>query len=351
MSDINQLRHDIDSIDDQILELLSQRAQKSLEVKKSAMASAPMRRSREAQIVKRMVAANQGPFSNRAIQHIFETIVYNGRGLQTALRVGYLGPQGTYSEQAATEMFGQAVELVAKRSILEASQALDQQVVDVVVLPLENSTEGGVNATHRILQVTSMPIIAEHTLRIQHALLGKAESLAHVNTVYGHPQALGQCREWLETHVPKAKLVQCESNAIGLEKAQADKHGAAIAYAANSVRFGLNVLECPINDEPDNTTRFVALAPDPVPSTGDDKTSLFCTVHDKAGALHELLGVFASHNISMTRLESQPFQGDYGFFIDFAGHQDDADITLALDELRAKAAAIKVLGSYPREVS
>jgi chorismate mutase/prephenate dehydratase len=351
MSDLSELRKDIDQIDDEILSLLNKRARKSLEVKKTTGGKAPLRRGREIDIVKRMVANNPGPFSDAAIQNIYEAIVYNGRGLQTTIRVAYLGPRGTYSERAATEMFGEAVELVPKRSLGEVIGALDSRVVDVAVFPLENSTEGGVSATHKILQTTDMPIIAEYSLSIQHALLSKQSSVTGVQTVYGHPQALGQCRDWLATHLPDARLTPCESNVAGIERALADPDSAAIAGAHNSVRYGLQVLEQVVNDEPDNTTRFVALAHDAVQATGDDKTSVFCTVSEKTGALYDLLGVFNDYNISLTRLESQPYDGGYGFFIDFLGHCDDEAIAQALMGLGVKTTRLKLLGSYPKELS
>jgi chorismate mutase/prephenate dehydratase len=351
MSELDKLRNDIDKIDDEILLLLSKRAEKSLQVKQTATAHAPLRRGREATIIKRMVAANPGPFSDAAIRDIYESIVYNGRGLQTAVRVGYLGPAGTYSEQAVIEMFGERVALMPKRSLAEVIRALETEQVDVAVLPLENSTEGGVSATHKILQATDLPIIAEHSLKIQHALLSKQDTTTAIKTVYGHPQALGQCRDWLATHLPDAVLTACESNAAGIEQAIADPDGAAIADARNSVRYDLAVLEQAINDEPDNTTRFVALAHEAVPVTGDDKTSVFCTVSEKPGALYELLGVFNNHQISLNRLESQPHDGGYGFFIDFVGHHQDTSVGQALAELETKTEVCKLLGSYPRELA
>lgn len=350
MSDsIEDLRNEIDAIDGQLLQLLNQRATKSLEVKKTAGGKAVLRRGRETAIVRRMVADNQGPFSDEAIQNIFETIVYNGRGLQTTLRVAYLGPAGTYSEQALHAMFGEAVEPTPKRSLREAMQALGDNAADIAVLPVENSTEGAVAAAHKLLRESPWPIIAELTLNIKHALLSKGSEVAELTKIYGHPQALGQCRDWLATHVPDAELVECASNAQGLELAKTPDT-AAIAGEHNAVRFELNILETSINDDTDNATRFVALARDPVPATGDDKTSVYCTVHDKPGALYELLGVLNAQSLSMTRLESQPDSGGYGFFIDFVGHKDDATVGAALTELEAKTANCKLLGSYPREM-
>ncbi len=348
MKSIDDLRKDIDVTDDAILALLSKRAEFSLQVKQTAGGTAPLRRGREATIINRMVGANQGPFSDDAIRNIFESIVYNGRNLQGELRVSYLGPEGTYSETAARTMFGQAAVLVPKRSLIDVIRGPEGEETAVAVLPIENSTEGGVTATHKLLLHTDLPIIAEYTLPIRHALLSKGEELAGIKTIYGHPQALGQCRDWLATHVPDAALVECASNTQGLELAK-DASSAAIAGEHNSVKFDMNVLETSINDEPDNATRFVALSHDSVPMTGDDKTSIFCTVHEKSGALHDLLGVLSDHNISMTRLESQPHDGGYGFFIDFVGHKDDEVIATALTELASKGTSLRLLGSYPRE--
>ena len=350
MKNLGKLRQEIDDIDDQLLGLLNARAEKSLQVKQLGAASAPIRRGREAEIVKRVVAANEGPFSDRAIQNIFEAVVYNGRNLQGELKVAYLGPAGTYSEQAAQAMFGEAATYVPQRSLREAVRSLVDGDTAVAVLPWENSTEGGVTASHKLLIESELPIIAEYTLSISHALLSKGEKLSDIQTVYGHPQALGQCRDWLATHAPQAKLVECASNAQGLERATGPRD-AAVAGEPAAVRYDMNVLASHINDEDGNATRFIALAHDSVPSTGDDKTSVFCTVHDKPGALYELLGVLEARDISMTRLESQPHAGDYGFFIDFVGHQDDEPVAAALAELTAQAAQLKVLGSYPKELA
>ncbi len=345
---LDDIRKDIDAIDDEILALLSKRAQKSLEVKKTNGGGAPLRRDREATIVKRMVAANQGPFDDVAVQNIFESIVYNGRNLQGELKVSYLGPEGTYSEQASRSMFGESAVYVAKRTPRQVIDAVLADESNVAVLPIENSTEGAVVGNHKLLHDIELPIIAEYTLSVHHALVGKTTKLADIKTVYGHPQALGQCREWLETYLPNAELVECASNARGLELVRS-AHEAAIASERGATQHDLNIIETNINDNPDNKTRFVAFARDEVAATGDDKTSIFCTVHEKSGALHDLLGVLSSRGITMTRLQSQPFRGNYGFFIDFVGHKDDPEIAAALNELEAKALSFKLLGSYPRE--
>ncbi len=344
------IRAELDAIDNQILELLNERAKRSLEAKQTKEGQTSLRRGREVEVVKQMVAANQGPFSDKAIRDIFEAIVYNGRGVQLELQIGYLGPIGTYSEQAALEMFGNQVNLKSKRSLAEVAQALQNGEIHVGVLPVENSSEGAVVATHKILRDITFPIIAEHTMHIQHALLSKGDRLADIKKVYGHPQALGQCREWLNTNVPNAERIACASNAEGLELAK-DKTNAAIAGERNALRYDMNILETAINDDAENTTRFIAFGLDEVPASGDDKTSLMCAVHDKAGALHELLGVLHKYDVSMTRLVSQPDgKGSYAFFIDILGHKDDRDAAEALKELEDKTTILKIFGSYPREL-
>lgn len=348
---LDEIRQKIDAIDDQILKLLNERATHSLTVKKTAGGTGALRRGREVAIVSRMVAANTGPFSDGAVRDIFESIVYNGRGIQVTLQVGYLGPAGTYSEQAAREMFGELVALVPKRSLTEVVAALERGETHIAVVPIENSSEGAVTAAHTLLRKTSKPIIAEHTMHIRHALLSKAQSTTKVKKIYGHPQALGQCRVWLETHMPNAELIACASNAQGLELAETPD-SAAIAGVRNAIRYDMNVLETAINDETDNATRFIALGNDAVEATGDDKTSLVCTVHDHPGALYELLGVLNARGVSMTRLESQPDSaGRYAFFIDFVGHRDTPAVATMLDELAQKATSLQVFGSYPQEAA
>lgn len=349
MKSLDEVRKDIDAIDDEILQLLSKRAALSLEVKKTAGGTGALRRGREKVIIERMKDNNPGPFSDEAIEDIYEAIVYNGRGLQLELTIAYLGPQGTYSEDAAKEMFGAPIDLEPKRSLKEVVRSLESGDSHVAVLPIENSSEGAVVEAHKLVRETSLPIIAEHTLNIHHALLSKGEDLSAIKAVYAHPQALGQCREWLAANMPNAELVECSSNAKGIEFAKG-QDAAAIASERNAVTYGMNVLAKTINDEPNNATRFIALGKDPVPATGKDKTSLVCTVHERAGALHDLLGVLNKHNISMTRLESQPDgEGGYAFFIDFLGHKDDKAVAEAIDELEKRAASLKVFGSYPRE--
>ena len=349
MKSLDEVRKDIDAIDDEMLKLLSKRAELSLEVKKTAGGTAALRRGREQAIIQRMKEANPGPFSDEAIEDIYETIVYNGRGLQLKLTAAYLGPQGTYSEDAALEMFGKAIKLSPKRSLKEVLRSLETGEAHVAVLPIENSSEGAVVEAHKLMRETSLPIIAEHTLKIQHALLSKGDDLSQIKTVYAHPQALGQCREWLALNVPKAELVECSSNAKGIEFAKG-QDTAAIASERNAVTYDMNILAKTINDEPNNSTRFIALGKDAVHATGKDKTSLVCTVHERAGALHDLLGVLNKNKISMTRLESQPDgEGGYAFFIDFIGHKDDAIVAEAIAELEKLAASLKVFGSYPRE--
>lgn len=350
MKDLQKLRTEIDDIDDKLLKLLNERADKSLKVKQLNAAKTPIRRGREAEIIKRMAKQNAGPFSDEAIQNIFESIVYNGRNLQGELKVAYLGPEGTYSEQAARAMFGEAAHYVSERSLREVERSLASGNVAVAVLPWENSTEGGVAASHKILIQSAQHIIAEYTQTVQHALLGAAEDLSGVRTVYGHPQALAQCRDWLATHLPDAQLVECASNAQGLERVRSSQE-AAVASAINAPKHDMNVLAAHINDEEGNATRFIALARDPVPVTGDDKTSIFCTVQEKPGALYELLGVLDAHDITMTRLESQPHDKGYGFFIDFVGHRDDKPVAAALKELARLTTKLKVLGSYPKELA
>lgn len=351
MKSLDEIRVEIDRLDDEILRLLSMRAKQSLEVKKTPGGSGALRRGRETAIVRRIVEKNEGPFSDDAVRDIFESIVYNGRGLQLELSVAYLGPEGTYSEQAAHEMFGTAVHMLPKRSPKQALQSLEMGEVQIAVLPIENSTEGAVVGNHRLIRDVTVPIIAEHTLQIHHALLSKGTNLATIKKVYAHAQALGQCREWLEVNLPNAELVDCASNARGLELASTTDT-AAIASERSAVQYDVNVLETIINDDPSNATRFIAFGHDLVPATGHDKTSLVCTVHDKAGALYELLGVLNSHGISMTRLESQSDKdGGYAFFIDFMGHKDDKYIAKALAELEKCTATLKLLGSYPAELS
>ncbi|HET7673062.1 MAG TPA: prephenate dehydratase [Candidatus Saccharimonadales bacterium] len=355
MQDIEDIRKKIDELDIKIMELLNKRAEQALKIKKTSAGQAPIRPERESDVVRKLVKANKGPVPDNALRQIFTQIIASFRDemqLDKPVSVSYLGPAGTYSEEAAIKLFGNTIELRPEQTVLGVIRAVEGGSVNIAVLPIENSSEGPVIETHRLLQRTGTRIIAEVTLPVIHCLLSKSADLDEIKTVYAHPQALGQCRNWLATHLPKARQMPCASNSAAAELAAKKENTAAIAGKKAGQIYGLEVLQAGINDQPGNETRFIALGNLDTQPTGSDKTSVIIVLNDKPGALYEVLGILADAGISMTRLESRPYgKGQYAFYIDFAGHFKDAKIAEALDKVDKNTRVCHVLGSYPMEVS
>lgn len=354
MEELDNIRKNIDRVDDELLDLLNERAKWALQIKKTNLGKTPIRPERESDIVRRLSEKNDGPIPNSALRHIFTSIIGSFRDemqLDRPVSVSYLGPSGTYSEEAATRLFGETVDLRPQRSVSDAIRMVENGSTNLAVVAVENSTEGPVRETHRLLQDTDARIVAEITMPIIHSLLSKEDNLKNVKTVYAHPQALGQCRNWLATNLPDAKQIPCESNSVAAELASQKENASAIAGQKAAEIYGLKILERGINDQPGNETRFLALGKLDTRPTGNDKTSILVVANDKPGALHELLGILAEKGISMTRLESQPYgKGQYAFYIDLLGHIKDPQVADAVSKIDAQSRICKVLGSYPTEV-
>lgn len=354
MSDIDKIRRDIDKIDEELLSLLNKRADRALDIKKTGQGQAPIRPEREIDIIRNLTEKNKGPLPAHAVRSIFTQIIASFRDqlqLDSPVSVSYLGPKGTYSEEAALKLFGSTISLHPEDSISSVVRAVEAQSSDIAVIPIENSTEGAVRETHNLLFNTNSKIVSEITLPIIHCLLSKGDDLSHIKTIYAHPQALGQCKSWLATHLPGVKQVPTSSNSAAAELASKDSSSAAIASKNAAEIYDLKIVENGINDSPGNKTRFISLGSFVTKPTGNDKTSIICVLNDKPGALHELLGVLADKNISMTRLESQPHEGgQYAFFIDFVGHADQVEVKNVLEKLDSLTYKLKILGSYPSEI-
>lgn len=352
MDEVRDIRSNIDEVDKKMLELLNKRAELALQIKKTNLGKAPIRPEREASIVHDLTVNNPGPLPDKAVREIFTQIIASFRDrlqLDRPVSVSYLGPAGTYSEEAVMKLFGSTVDLHAEDTIMEVIRSVDAGSSNLAVVPIENSTEGAVRETHKLLQDTSSKIVAEISLPILHCLLTNS-SLDKIKTVYAHPQALGQCRLWISKHLPNAKTISTTSNSAAAELAASHEDSAAIASQNAADIYKLKVGAIGINDQPGNETRFVALGDLKTHPTGRDKTSMIIVLNDKPGALHEALGVLAKNSISMTRLESHPYtKGQYGFYIDFIGHIDEAPVTKALNDLRTITRTCQILGSYPIE--
>jgi len=351
--DIDQLRAQIDALDDELASLVQRRARLAQQIGGLKGGAPAYRPEREAQILRRIAAAAHGPLSAAALSAVFREVISACRGLEQAIRVAYLGPAGTFSEQAARRHFGAAVEGVPLPSIDEVFRRCESGEAQFAMVPVENSTEGVVGRTLDLLLATPLKICSEIELRVQQNLMAKDGDAASLARVYSHAQSLAQCNAWLNRHLPAAERVPVASNAEAAERASREPRAGAIAGESAAERFGLTLLARGIEDDPNNTTRFLVLgAQAPAPS-GRDRTSLVMSAENKPGAVHALLSPLAQAGVSMTRIESRPARAmrsslwEYVFYIDLEGHQQDARVAAALEELRRKAPFLKVLGSYP----
>lgn len=357
VTDLAEVRKEIDSIDIQIQALLNARARAALKVAEVKLAEAGgdrvdfYRPEREAQILKEVARRNQGPMDATAVQRIFREIISASLALEEPMRVAYLGPEGTYSHAAAERHFGHAVETVPEAGIADIFESVESGDVRFGVVPVENSTEGAINQTLDLLTKTSLRVCGELSLRIQHCLMSKALSFEDIKAVHAHPQALAQCWHWLNANLPNAERVSESSNAAAAKLAVHDPKIAAIAGETAAQLYGLTCLKQGIEDEKTNTTRFLVIGDHDVPPSGDDSTLLLFAAPHRPGGLRRLLEPLEAAGVSMTRIESRPSRSvlwEYVFFIDVNGHQHDEKLAPVIDELRELAPLLKVLGSYPR---
>jgi chorismate mutase / prephenate dehydratase len=353
---LKAIRERIDALDEQIQALISERAAcaKAVAALKNGGDTASFYRpEREAEILRRILARNQGPLSSEEMARLFREIMSACLALEQPLRIAYLGPEGTFTQAAALKHFGHSVTTEPHISIDEIFREVEAGACHYGVVPVENSTEGVITHTLDMFLNSPLRITGEVQLRVHHNLLSSVSGLDAVRRVYSHQQSLAQCREWLDEHLANVELVAVSSNAEAARLAAQDNQAAAIASREAADIYGLRVLVANIEDEPDNTTRFLVIGREQVPPSGKDKTSLLLSASNKPGALHRLLSPLARHGISMTRIESRPSRRrvwEYVFFADIEGHAADPQVAQALDELRSEAAMLKVLGSYPRAI-
>ncbi len=350
---LQPLRDGIDVIDAQLLALLSERAELAMEVgaiKKSC--GAPIFRfERELQVIAQLQARNGGPLKAPHIATIWREIMAASRALEKPLCAAFLGPTGTYSEQAMHAYFGHSMGALPTLSIDEVFRAVEAGAADYGVVPIENSTEGAVTRTLDLLLHSPLQMSGEVVLAIEHQLLTRSGNLIDVDIVCAHAQALAQCQNWLAQHAPHLKIEACPSNAIAAQRAANDPRVAAIASEHAAVRYDLHIAHAMVQDDPHNRTRFAIIGAQVGAPTGDDQTSLVFSVANKPGAVLKILEPLGRQGVSMTRFESRPAKNrawEYHFYIDLEGHMQDPAVAAALRELNATAAFLKVLGSYPR---
>ncbi len=349
---LDEWRSRINNLDNQILSLLSQRAEAALHIgdlkrQNGLPAYAP---EREAEILRRLGAEAGAPLAPEAIRAIWREILSGCRALEQTITVAYLGPQATFTHQAALAQFGESPEYVARRSVADVFDDIERARAAFGVVPVENTTGGAVNLTLDRLIDTDALICGEVRLEISQHLLSRAHDLAGVKKVLSHPQGIAQCRSWLATNLPDAPAEEVTSTAAAAEIAAGDGTVAAIASELAGRLYGVPVLRARIEDQQGNSTRFLVIGRRPVEPTGRDKTSILFAMRNEPGSLYRILEPMARLGINLTKIESRPAPRrpwEYVMFVDFEGHRDVGPAATALAEIGERALFVKVLGSYP----
>lgn len=351
---LSEVRQRIDGIDQQIQGLIAERARWAQQVGKAKgklkAAVDYYRPEREAQVLRQVLDRNSGPLSDEVLLRLFREIMSACLAQQEPLKIGYLGPEGTFSQQAVAKHFGHSAHGLPLSSIEEVFQEVEAGHADFGVVPVENSGQGTIQSTLDMFLTSDLKICGEVELRVHQHLLSRTGRLDEIERVYSHPMSLAQCKAWLRQNLPKAEKIPVASNAEAARRARNADDAAAIAGVSAGHVYGLKIVAGPIEDRPDNTTRFLVIGRELFSPSGHDRTSLLVFVHDKPGALFGVLSPFAKYGISMNRIESRPAhtgRWQYAFFIDVAGHVDEGPVKQALSELGDYAAMVKILGSYP----
>ncbi len=356
MASLEHLRRQIDRLDGALLELLNKRGRLVQQVgaEKARRNQSVFAPGRERDLLRRLKDLNHGPLTAEAVDAVFREVVYACRALQKDFKIAYFGPEATFTHQAALRQFGRRAHLVACRTISDVFVEVEKDRADYGVVPIENSTEGIVNHTLDMFVDSRLSISAELEMPIHHYLLGRAVGYKKgrgVRTLYVFPQALAQCRAWVEAHVPHANVVEASSTAESARLASKTRGAAAIASRLAAEMYGLDVLESRIEDVSSNFTRFLVIGKSEPAPTGRDKTTVMFSVKDRVGALHDILVPFKKLRLNLTKIESRPTRQrawEYVFFVDILGHRAEPRMQKALAELERYCSFLKILGSYPR---
>ena len=348
---IPEHRQAIDKYDTQIVKLINERTRHVLaigeiKVKAGEEIYAP---HRERAVLQRICRRNKGPIANESLRAIYREIMSGALVLEKSLTVAYLGPEATFTHQAAIQRFGSSLRYSPQKTIADVFIEVSKSRADYGVVPVENSTEGAVTHTLDMFVDSDLKIVAQIVLPVQHCLLSKWRR-ARIKKLFAHPQALGQCREWVRANLPRVEIIEASSNARAAELAAAQKNSAAIAGVLASETYRVPVLDFDIQDNVANATRFLVLGRQCSPPTGKDRTSLMFSLTDRVGALYGALVAFRRYRINMTKIESRPSKRkawEYFFFVDCDGHMEDRKLTKALSLLGEHCSYVKVLGSYP----
>ncbi|MCC5834895.1 MAG: prephenate dehydratase [Opitutales bacterium] len=352
--DLESLRDQIDQIDKEIISRLNERVRLAqqvghLKLKEGKAIYVP---SREEEVFRKLAANNGGPLTDKAIRAIYREVISAAIASEKQTTVAYLGPEGTYTHQAAMKNFGSSIDYVPLKSIPDVFDRVQRGEADYGVVPIENSTQGTVIAALDMLAETDLTIIAQVHLDISHCLISHAQSLKEIKTVHSKDNALGQCRQWLANTLPGVELIEATSTAAAVRYAAEHRDAAAIASSIAAQLYDVPILQENVVDKQNNITRFLVIGKQPTPPLGNkqDKTSLVFSIRDETGALMKAIHPFSSRNINLCKIESRPSRRkvwDYYFYVDIIGHQDEPDVREALAELRDACPFFKLLGSYP----
>jgi chorismate mutase / prephenate dehydratase len=348
---IPEHRKEIDKLDAHIVKLLNERTRHVLEIgdiklKAGEEIYAP---HRERAVLQRICKLNPGPITNESLRAIYREVMSSALSLEKSMTIAYLGPEATFTHQAAIRRFGSSLRYAAQKTIADVFSEVAKNRADYGVVPVENSTEGVVTHTLDMFVDSELKIVAQIVLPIQHCLVSHYKR-AQIKKLYSHPQSLAQCRGWVQNHLPEAEIIETSSNARSAELAAKEKNSAAIAGSLAAERYGLRILETDIQDNSANATRFLVLGRQCSPPTGKDRTSLMLSISHEVGALHQALAPFRRFKLNMTKIESRPSKRkawEYYFFVDCEGHKDDRKVANAIAELQRQCNFVKVLGSYP----
>jgi chorismate mutase/prephenate dehydratase len=359
-NDLASIRQRIDDVDRQIQALINERARfaQQVGISKGAMASAVdyYRPEREAEVLRAVLARNEGPLRDEEMLRLFREIMSACLAQQEPLKIGFLGPEGTFTQTAVYKHFGHSVRGLPFSTIDEVFQEVECGAADFGVVPIENSTEGSVNHTLDMFLTSPLKVGGEIELRIEQHLMANLGGLGEIERICAHEQSLAQCRGWLREYVPQVELIGVSSNAAGARRARDEKGTAAIGGDAAAEVYDLKILVKNIEDQSDNSTRFLVVGRKLLAPSGEDKTTILVSTTGTgggAGVLHSLLQPFAAHGISMSRIESRPSRRknwDYVFFIDVDGHADESPLTEALAELKENSSLFRIVGAYPKAV-
>jgi len=357
-STLDEVRQKIDSLDAEIQELISARARLAQAVRESKgeleHAVDYYRPEREAQVLRSVIARNRGPISDAEMIRLFREIMSVCLAQQEPLKIAYLGPEGTFTQQAVNQHFGHSVQALGVTGIDDVFSQVESSEADFGVVPVENSNQGIVSHTLDRFIDSNLKICGEIEMAIHHNLLSQARSLAQIERIYSHQQSLSQCKHWIRQHLPEAECIAVSSNAEAARRVRHSPDAAAISSQSAADIYGVPVLFARIEDRPDNATRFLVIGRQLLTPSGDDKTTLLLAGDEGPGALHSLLTPLAKYSLNMSRIESRPARAgrwSYVFFIDVDGHAETEPMKTALAEMQSQASLTRVLGSYPKAFS